>query len=960
MSDLFGSVFYDHDLRFVALALGICALGSLTAVAIAQHALKSVAIRTRLGWLLLAGLVTGLGVWTTHFTAMLGYRNDLDIRFDLVAASVSIVLSAAIAMAGWVLGFLNRERGILAGAIVGASIVVAHFVDMAAIRFSGVISHDHLVSLVAIALGVALAATAGHLFVRWKDEVFAWPATAALFLAVIVLHFVAMSGITLVPDDVPLDETVLTATSDDLAGIVIGAFLVLLLAAITFALHWISLAYATAEEQSRLIKALEELRRSKDHHRAYVELSPQIAWVADPQGQVTEIAPLWEKLVGVPREEGIGAGWAKVLHPDDLAAAHEMWQKAYRTGDPDRADTRYRMRMVDGSYRWFRARARPRRDEDGTILAWYGSLEDIHDQVLAETALRESEERYRLATRATNDVIWDWSFTDEQAAWAGAYEKVLGYPELKHKTELDWWLDRIHPDDLPRVLANQQMVFADDVDHMSEEYRFLKANGDWIDVKSRSIIVRNEAGEATRLVGSMLDITQQKKAEAELNWAAYHDPLTKLPNRALYRIRMCSAIDAARRNNDCVALIVLDLNGFKQLNDTLGHAAGDRVLEEISRRLADSLPEGATVARLGGDEFAVILPGLATPEAYRLPIQRLSDSLVEPVAFEDQRIPISYGVGVAVWPRDGEDAARLLISADLALYAAKEEMPGSIHEFSPSLRDASERRSKMLAMARAGLKEDHIVPFYQPKIDLRSGRIMGFEALLRLEGADGHFLKPAEIEAAFVDAVITVQLTNRMFSRVFADLAGWRAAGVDPGRIAINVAGGDFRRRDLAERLDSCAQAYRLTLADIDIEVTENVLIGRLGAEVSRMLQELRALGVMVALDDFGTGYASLTHLQQYPVDVIKIDRSFIDRIDLKDPKATAVIDAVLQMARRLGMQTVAEGIETMQQARYLRVRGCTIGQGYYFSRPVPAAEVATMLATQNYDRWDFTLARTV
>lgn len=960
MWDLYQSVFQDHDLRFVVLALGICVLGSLTAVAIGQHALKPETIKTRLGWLLLAGLVTGLGVWTTHFTAMLGYRNDLDIRFDLVAASASILLSTAIATAGWVLGFLKRERGILAGAIIGVSIAVAHFVDMAAIRFSGAVNHDYLVSLVAVVLGVGLAAAAGHLFVRWKDELLAWPVVLALFAAVLALHFVAMSGITLVPGAAPLEESLLTATADELATVVIGAFLVLLLTAIAFTVHSWGIARATVDEQDRLIKTLEELRQTKDHHRAYVELNPQIAWVADPQGQVTEIAPLWEKLVGVPREDGVGGGWARVIHPDDLPRVADRWREAIRTGDDEGADARYRIQLVDGSYRWFRARARPRRDEDGTILAWYGSLEDIHDQVLAEAALRESEERYRLATRATNDVIWDWSFGEQHAAWAGAHEKVLGYPELKDPTELHWWIDRIHPDDLPRVLASQKAALDDDVDYWNEEYRFLKASGDWIEVKSRCVIVRDEQGEATRLVGSMLDITQQKKAEAELNWAAYHDPLTKLPNRALYRIRMISAIDEARESGECVALVVLDLNGFKDLNDTLGHAAGDRVLEEISSRLSDSLPQGATVARLGGDEFAMILPGLKAPEAYRGLVQALSDSLVEPVAFEDLRIPIAYGAGVAIWPRDGESPDALLIAADLALYAAKEEMPGTIHEFSPSLKDASERRSQMLASARAGLKEDRIVPFYQPKIDLRSGRIMGFEALLRLRGEDGQFLPPSEIEAAFADADITVQLTNRMFSCVFADLAAWRAAGVDAGRIAINVAGGDFRQHALAKRLESRALEYGLTLADIDLEVTESVLIGQLGPEVSRMLEELRALGVMVALDDFGTGYASLTHLQQYPVDVIKIDRSFIERIDLDDTKATAVIDAVLQMARRLGMQTVAEGIETMEQARYLRVRGCTIGQGYYFSPAVPAAEVATILATQDYDHWEFALSLSV
>ncbi|NRC56279.1 EAL domain-containing protein [Neoaquamicrobium sediminum] len=281
-------------------------------------------------------------------------------------------------------------------------------------------------------------------------------------------------------------------------------------------------------------------------------------------------------------------------------------------------------------------------------------------------------------------------------------------------------------------------------------------------------------------------------------------------------------------------------------------------------------------------------------------------------------------------------------------------MPGTVLEFTPSLKGAAERRSNMLKLARQALEEDRIIPFYQPKIDLRTGRVMGWEALLRIRSLNNEILPPSEIAAAFLDSEIAVQLTDRMFARVFSDLADWQAAGINPGRIAVNVSAADFRQNALADRLQSHPNVAGQSLSAIDIEVTETVLIGQLGPEVSRMLRELRTLGVMVALDDFGTGYASLTHLQEFPVDVIKIDRSFIERIDASDPKATAVIDAVLQMAKRLGMQTVAEGIETVEQARYLRARGCSIGQGYLFDRPLPAADVPRTLSAQSKGQWEF------
>jgi diguanylate cyclase (GGDEF)-like protein len=401
-------------------------------------------------------------------------------------------------------------------------------------------------------------------------------------------------------------------------------------------------------------------------------------------------------------------------------------------------------------------------------------------------------------------------------------------------------------------------------------------------------------------------------------------------------------------------LVTIDLNDFKGLNDRLGHAAGDSLLEETAKRLVNSVPIDATVARLGGDEFAIILPDLASVDAYRASTVALANNLKASTTIDGMRVPISFCAGVSIWPRDGRDPGELLIAADLALYAAKGELPGTIKEFVPSLREASELRSRMLEIARSALDANHILPFYQPKVDLQNGRIMGWEALLRVQSADGNILSPAQIEAAFADADISVKLTDRMLERVFADIAQWRARGIDPGRIAVNVSASDFRLQGLASRLQAHAQSSGQSLANIDIEVTEGVLIGQLGPEVSRMLEELRTMGVMVALDDFGTGYASLTHLQQFPVDVIKIDKSFVDRLEVDDAKATAVVDAVLQMAKRLNMQTVAEGVETKEQARYLRARACTIGQGYFFSRPIAASAVPTLMASQPFESWEF------
>ena len=813
-----GPDFFANYLPIAALALGIGALGSFSASAVARGARRMGSAPRRRHWFLLAGLGAGVAIWATYFTAMLGYRADLDLDIAFVIAAF--------------------------------------------------------------------------------------------------LSFLAM-------------------------GIVLSSQSALA-------------ARASARGKRNLREALRVLGETQAHYRAYVEVSPQIGWVADSDGRVVEIAPLWTELVGIPGEEALDEGWTRAIHPTDLPLVLENWGKAVKSGDHRLANSRYRMRLSDGSYQWFQIRARPRRDAAGAIVAWYGCMEDIEDQVIAETALRTSEERFRFASCATNDVIWDWCVADQRTTWAGDYLNVLGYPELSETTPWEWSRDRVHPEDAARLFASQDAAIAAGEEYWNDEYRFKVASGGWIDIKSCCLIVRDEAGKTIRLVGSMLDITREKRAENELVWAAYHDSLTGLPNRARYLIDIVSAIGAARRANRFVALILLDLNRFKILNDTLGHAVGDRVLQELAERLSNIVPEGAAVARMGGDEFAIILPDLPTIAAAEAIVDRLEKTLAAPVAFADMSIPIALSAGIAFFPRDGGDPAELLHAADLALYSAKEKSPGTFSEFSPALGAHAADRSAMLSTARLALESDGIVAFYQPKIDLRTGRIDGWEALLRIRDENGRILPPSVIAAAFEDGDLSGQITDRMVSLVFADLARWQAGGIDPGQIAINVSAGDLLQVGLAERLKAHAVSNGQAVSKIGIEVTESVLIGRAGTEIFAMFEELQAQGVAIALDDFGTGYASLTHLQKFSVDVIKLDRSFVARIDQRDPKATAIIDAMLQMARLLEIRTVAEGVETTQQARYLQARGCSSAQGYLFSHPVAYAEVEDLVARHPLEHWQF------
>jgi diguanylate cyclase (GGDEF)-like protein/PAS domain S-box-containing protein len=699
--------------------------------------------------------------------------------------------------------------------------------------------------------------------------------------------------------------------------------------------------------RSEMSSLLTALQKSEEHYRYSVELNPQIPWISDPEGRLLELSPRWTALTGINVEDALGWGWSASVHPDDLPGVLEQWQIALSSGDGAKADARYRLRHADGQFRWCRARANPRRDADGQIVSWYGNLEDIHDKVTAELALRESEERYRLASRATNDLIWDWSHATNRIEWAGDVETILGYTEAAQGTTIAWWTEHIHPDDLPAVLDTYARVADNAQDNWSHEYRFQAADGSYVHIFSRGYVVRDAEGKALRSIGALLDITAAKRVEDDLRWAAYHDPLTRLPNRKFFAEKLEAALADAAANASCVAVTVIDVDGFKLINDSLGHAAGDTVLKMVATRLQSNLPGDATVARLGGDEFAVILPGLAPADACALTMTRILDGVGDVLTIDESVMSISVSAGAAMWPMDGETAEDILKSADLALYAAKAEGSGAARGFKPAMREAIESRKTMLRDAREALNDDRVIPFYQAKIAFGTGEIVGFEALLRWHHHRRGLQPPHTIQAAFDDSLLSTQLTDRMIDRVLADMAIFLEQGRTFGRIAINGSPGDFRRDDFADRILTKFRRAGLPPSLLELEITETVFLEQIASNVERALRTLAAEGVTIALDDFGTGYASLTHLQKFPVHVLKIDRSFISRLDSADSADFAIVHGVIDIARKMNIATVAEGVETEKQADHLRELGCDIGQGYLFSRAISAARVPLWI-----DKW--------
>lgn len=744
-------------------------------------------------------------------------------------------------------------------------------------------------------------------------------------------------------------------------------------------------------ERAARRRAEQELQETRGRLETIVSSFPDIIWSVSPEPyRLLYISPGFKTSWGALADavsRNVDA-WFEMVHPDDRADVERAWRAAMR-GEP--LDCVYRIVRKDGVARWINNRAQAIRDDTGKIVRVDGIARDITKLKVQEehiarlnriravlsginsTIVRVTD-RNTLFREACRIVVEDGGF---RFAWIGALDRR----SLEVKPMV-WWgqsgfpVERLHVSlaagsttaqgTTGTALRTRKPVVVNDIAmdsgvmrkalHLEHGFRALVALPLLVEEEAFGVLklYSAEAGifddEEVRLLEELagdISFALDHIGKAErLNYLAYYDGLTGLPNRTLFHERVVQLIHSIAPENQGVAMVVLDLERFRRINETLGMAAGDGILKQFAERLSDAVGEPATVARISADRFAAaIAPMRSETEIARVLEHRIFASLNEPFRAGDQALHIPVKAGVAVYPGDGRDAAALYVNAEAALVKAKQSGERFLF-YAPQMNARVAERLTLENRLRTAMLEEQFILHYQPKIDLATGKVSGLEALLRWVSPDLGLVSPAQFIPILEETGMILEVGRWALRKAISDHAAWRERGFQPPRIAVNVSAIQLRQEHFVADVRNAVESGGASGRHIDLEITESMIMEDIAGSIQK-LSEIKALGVGLSLDDFGTGYSSLSYIAKLPVNVLKIDRSFITAMS-DSAEHMAIVSAVISMARALNLKVVAEGVETAEQSNLLRLLRCDEAQGYLFNPPLPPEKIERLFASSN------------
>ncbi|THF62591.1 EAL domain-containing protein [Pseudothauera rhizosphaerae] len=660
----------------------------------------------------------------------------------------------------------------------------------------------------------------------------------------------------------------------------------------------------------------------------------------DPGWTMFFVSEGCRRLTGYAPEELIGSAhvcWEELTDPLDRNRVRSEIMAALAAGTRYRCE--YRIHCRDGNTRWVVERGRGVVDEWGRQVL-EGFIEDVTEQVETLRRLAEAEARYRGLFENAIVGVFQTTADGRYLSANGTLARMYGYPSAAELiADLQDIGRRLYVDPARRREFERVMR---ERGHVSEfESEIHRRDGSTLWICENAQVVYGPDGALLYYQGTVEDISERKRYRERLEYQASHDLLTGLPNRHLLAECLQRAMARAERDGGCVALAFVDLDNFKVINDSLGHATGDRLLVTVAARLRASLRGVDTVARHGGDEFALVLYHPGPRAALDGVLERILAEVAQPVRLDGHELQVSCSIGVALAPADGKDLDTLLQNADAAMYAAKSAGRSAFAFYTPQLNSAAVERLHLEAALRRALERGEIEVHFQPKVD-RDGRPVSVEALARWDSAELGAIPPAKFIPIAEDTGLIEPLTEHVLRTACREAAGWAGAGLPPIGVAVNLSPRLLRGAALVERVAAALAASGLPAHRLELEITEGSLMGT-GAETLERLNALKALGVRLAVDDFGTGYSSLSYLRRLPLDVLKVDQSFVTGA-VRGSDQAILARAIISIGRELGLTVVAEGVESKAQWRLLHEAGCHEFQGYLFSRPLSAGDFAGWL----------------
>lgn len=671
-----------------------------------------------------------------------------------------------------------------------------------------------------------------------------------------------------------------------------------------------------------------------------VAQAAEAMFVVDRNCGVTYQNPEAKRMFGFSDDEVIGRSILDSIHhrypggkPVLLEQCKVYRAAAYRETARDFVWQLYRK---DGSSLFGSCTASPLVVDDEPIGALF-IVTDITPRTTAEQNVARLAEKLQLATKAAEIGLFDYYPQTGELVWDARVREHFGLPPDAPVTR-ETFFAGLHPDDRERIRkAIEAACVSGSTGRFQYEYRTIgQVDGKerWIAAKGQVLF---EGSLPVRQIGTTLDVTERRLTEKRMRDAAQHDPLTGLPNRALFFEYGEHVLAQAERSGSSSALMFIDLDRFKPINDLHGHETGDKVLQEIARRLLACTRKEDLAGRLGGDEFVVLLPRIHTADNPETVAQHILQEFERPIELGSLRLSVSASIGISLFQRHAPDLPTLMRLADLAMYSAKKAGRSGYCLYQPGMDERATDRLQLEKQLKHALAANSFALFYQPVIDVESGRLTGAEALLRLPVEDGAFLSPEHFIAVAESAGLIETIGHWVMKEACRQHQYWRSIGLPPLSIAINISPTQFEKHDFVDQLTNTIHESGMDPTCLQIELTEHAMMGNHSATVQRLTQ-IRSLGIRIALDDFGTGYSNLSHLTTFPIDKLKIDQSFIQNLDT-DQASQSITDTILGLGHAMNLKVVGEGIESNEAMAYLRGRGCDQAQGYLFSKPLPAME---------------------